>query len=66
LWFDSTRAQAELGWAPKYSNAAMVIDSYEWFTAHRDELEADVAGDQRSHHQSPARMGLLRLAKHIP
>jgi hypothetical protein len=40
----------------------MVIDSYEWFLAHRGDLD----GAERSHHQSPARMGLLRLAKRLP
>ena len=39
LWFDTTRAQAELGWASTRSNAEMVIESYEWFLAHRDDLE---------------------------
>jgi nucleoside-diphosphate-sugar epimerase len=62
LWFDTTRARTELGWEPQHSNASMVIDSYEWFLAHRHELD----GEGRSHHQSPARMGLLRLAKRIP
>ena len=38
LWFDTTRARTELGWEPRHSNASMVIESYEWFLAHRDEL----------------------------
>ena len=55
LWFDTTRARTELGWEPRASNAEMVIESYEWFLAHR--AEPGAAG--RSHHQSPARLGLL-------
>lgn len=62
LWFDTTKAQAQLGWAPTHSNASMVIESYEWFLAHRAELGA--AG--KSHHQSPARLGLLKLLKRLP
>ena len=30
------RPQRELGWEPTHSNASMVIESYEWFLAHRD------------------------------
>jgi nucleoside-diphosphate-sugar epimerase len=62
LWFDTSRAQTELGWAPQHSNANMVVESYEWFLAHRHEL----AGAQGSHHQSPAKLGLLRILKRLP
>jgi nucleoside-diphosphate-sugar epimerase len=62
LWFDTTRAQAELGWVPSHSNASAVVESYEWFLAHRDEV--GVAG--RSHHQSPVKLGLLEALKRLP
>ncbi|MFZ6002462.1 MAG: NAD-dependent epimerase/dehydratase family protein [Actinomycetota bacterium] len=62
LWFDTTKARTELGWEPTHSNASMVIESYEWFLEHRSELGA--AG--KSHHQSPARLGLLKLLKRLP
>lgn len=62
LWFDTSRAERELGWVPEHSNASMVIESYEWWRAHRDEL----GGDGRSHHQSPARMGVMELIKRLP
>jgi nucleoside-diphosphate-sugar epimerase len=62
LWFDTSRARAELGWEPRHSNASSVIESYEWFVEHRDEL----GGATGSHHQSPARPGVLRLLKHLP
>lgn len=62
LWFDSTRATQELGWVPEHSNEAMVIDSYRWFLEHRGEL----GGAGRSHHQSPVRMGALRLLRRLP
>ena len=62
LWFDTTRAQQELGWTPRHGNADMVIESYEWFRAHRRQLD-DGGG---SHHQSPVPLGLLRLLKRLP
>jgi nucleoside-diphosphate-sugar epimerase len=61
LWFDTTKARTELGWEPKHSNATMLIESYEWFLAHRHQL----GGDQKSHHQSPVRLGALRLLKRL-
>lgn len=63
LWFDTTKAQTELGWKPQHSNASAVIESYEWFLRHRHEL-ADEAG--RSHHQSPVKLGLLKALKRLP
>jgi nucleoside-diphosphate-sugar epimerase len=62
LWFDTARARAELGWEPRYSNAAAVIESYDWFLAHRDEPETA----PRSHHQSPVKLGLLEVLKRLP
>lgn len=62
LWFDITKARLELGWEPEHSNASMVIESYEWFLAHRDEL----AATRGSHHQSAAKLGLLKLLKRLP
>jgi nucleoside-diphosphate-sugar epimerase len=62
LYFDTTKARVELGWEPQYSNAAMVIESYEWFLRHRDEL-AHASG---SHHQSPVRPGVVRALKLLP
>jgi nucleoside-diphosphate-sugar epimerase len=59
MWFDTTSAEAELGWRARYSNAAMLAESYDWFLAHRD----DVAGGPRSHHRSTVRQGLLSTVK---
>ena len=58
LWFDTSRAERELGWSATRSNAEMVIESYEWFLAHRDQL--DGAG---SYHSRPVPLGLLRALK---
>ena len=62
LWFDTGKAQDELGWAPQYSNASAVIESYDWFLAHRDDPDSGV----KSHHQSPVKLGLLKLLKRVP
>ncbi|MGQ0831523.1 MAG: NAD-dependent epimerase/dehydratase family protein [Microthrixaceae bacterium] len=62
LWFDTSRAREELGWHAVHSNAQMVIESYDWFLHHR----AALGGSGRSHHQSPARLGLLKLLKRLP
>jgi nucleoside-diphosphate-sugar epimerase len=62
LWFDTTRARSELGWAPRHSNASAVIESYDWFLAHR----GDPGATERSHHQSPVKLGLLEIFKHLP
>ncbi len=62
LYFDITKARTELGWEPKHSNASMLIESYEWFLAHREQLDTTSG----SHHQSPVRPGLLRVLKMLP
>jgi nucleoside-diphosphate-sugar epimerase len=62
LWFDVTRARTELGWEPRHSNTSMVIESYEWFLAHRHEL----GGRTGSEHQSAAKLGALKLIKRLP
>jgi hypothetical protein len=40
----------------------MVIESYRWFLEHRDDLDHE----GRSHHQSPVRLGALRLLRRLP
>jgi nucleoside-diphosphate-sugar epimerase len=62
LWFDTSKAQSELGWQPQHSNASAVIESYEWFLANRGSLDTTHA----SHHQSPVKLGLLEVLKRLP
>jgi len=62
LWFDSGRAQRELGWEARYDTPTMLAETYDWWLAHRDTLD----GRTGSHHQSPARMGALALLKRLP
>jgi nucleoside-diphosphate-sugar epimerase len=60
LFFDVTKARTELGWEPRHSNASMIVESYDWYLAHRDHLGAG------SHHQSPVRLGLLKVLRRLP
>ena len=61
LYFDIKRARAELGWEPQHSNASMVIESYEWFLAHRERSR----GWRRSARTTsrPCRPGLVRVVE---
>jgi nucleoside-diphosphate-sugar epimerase len=61
LFFDVSKARSELEWEPKHSNASMLIESYEWFLAHRDE-----PSQHGSHHQSPVRLGVLEVLRRLP
>jgi nucleoside-diphosphate-sugar epimerase len=63
LYFDVTKARAELDWEPRHSNASMIIESYEWYLANRGSTGAD---GPRSHHQAPVRPGLVRALKVLP
>ena len=60
LWFDTSKAQRELGWSPAHSNASMVIESYDWYLGHK----SDASGG-RSHHQSPVKLGVMKVLKRL-
>lgn len=60
LWFDCERARRELGWEPRHSNESMLIESYEWYLKHRDEVLAGVEG---SPHRRGVRQGVLSWVK---
>ncbi|MCP3374424.1 NAD-dependent epimerase/dehydratase family protein [Bradyrhizobium cajani] len=57
MYFDISKAQAELGYAPKYSNSQMIIDTYDWYQANKPSLNMGGA----SHHTSPVKQQLLAL-----
>jgi nucleoside-diphosphate-sugar epimerase len=59
LWFDIEHARTALGWQPRFSNAEAMVDSYEWFLAHRHDETSSTA----SHHRSTAKQGALRVLK---
>ena len=59
MYFDLTRAKAELGWSPRYDNVEMFGQAYDWYLQHR---AAVLGGTGGSPHRSAVRQGLLRMA----
>jgi nucleoside-diphosphate-sugar epimerase len=56
-----------MGWRPRYSNAAMLHESYDWYRTHARGAKADatVEGTAGSPHRSPLRQGALWLVKQM-
>ncbi len=63
MFFDVSRTKEILGWAPRYSNAEMIAESYDWYVEHREEV---LARKDASHHRSPVRLGVLKLLEYLP
>lgn len=61
MYFDISKAQRELGYAPKYSNSQMIIDAYDWYQANKTSLNKGGA----SHHRSPVNQQILALVPYI-
>ena len=59
LYFDISTARTRLGWAPRYSNDEMFLESYEWYLTHRRAVLA--ATDITSLHRSALGQGVLKL-----
>ena len=59
MWFDTTKAETELGWSSTASNTDMLIEAYDWYVANRLLLGTGA----RSHHRRPVREGALRTAR---
>lgn len=60
--FDTTRIKTELGWRPTKTNAQMLIESYDWYVQHRDEI---YGGPERSAHRQPVKLQALALVKKL-
>ena len=58
IYFDITKARERLGFAPRYSNKEMFIESYDWYVANRRQVLAE---RNASHHRSAVELGALRL-----
>jgi nucleoside-diphosphate-sugar epimerase len=56
MYFDITRTKRELDWSPRFGNAEMFAESYDWYIANRDEV---MARTDASHHRSPVKQGVL-------
>jgi nucleoside-diphosphate-sugar epimerase len=62
LYFDIGRAKRELGWQPKWSNADMICDSYDWYLRHKEKLTHATTG---SPHRSAVKQGVLNLVRRL-
>lgn len=62
LYFDISKARNELNWQPRYSTDQMFAQSYDWYLAHREQLQHT---HHASHHRSPVKQGVLSLVKHL-
>ena len=58
LWFDIDHVRDALGWEPRWSNAEMLADSYDWFLRNRGNPDPEA-----SRHRTIARQGALRVLK---
>ncbi len=58
--FDTTRIQRELGWRATKTNTQMLIESYQWYIDHLDEVYH--SGDKSAHRQ-PVKLQALELVK---
>lgn len=58
--FDTTRIKRDLGWQPTRTNTEMLIESYDWYVEHFDEI---YAGGERSAHRQPVKLQALALVK---
>ena len=58
LYFDIGKASRELAWAPAHSNEDMMVESYEWYLAHRARV---LGGRGESVHRSGVKQGVLRI-----
>ena len=62
MYFDFGRITRELGWAPRYSNDEMFIESYEWYLANRERV---LASSGASLHRSAVKQGVLGLLRRL-
>ena len=63
MYFDVAETMKVLGWAPRYSNAEMIAESYDWYVGHRAEV---LSRKDASHHRSPVKLGVLKLLELLP
>lgn len=62
LYFDITKAKAELGWQPRFSNEEMFVHSYEWYLKNRETILHSTGA---SHHRSAVKQGILGVVKRL-
>ena len=60
FYFDLSEPMKQLGWKPRYGNAEMMIQAYDWYIEHGSQANEASAG---SIHRNPVKQGALRLLK---
>jgi predicted nicotinamide N-methyase len=60
FFFDTTRIKKVLNWKPALTNSEMLVRAYQYYSAHRAEIEKRSGF---SAHNKPASMGVIRLLK---
>lgn len=63
MFFDVSETKRLLDWTPRYSNAEMIAESYDWYVANRDLV---LSRRGASHHRSPVKLGVLKLLELLP
>lgn len=63
MFFDVEKAKSKLGWSSRFGNEEMIVQSYDWYLAHRDEV---LARSGASAHRSPVERGVLRALEYLP
>jgi nucleoside-diphosphate-sugar epimerase len=61
FYFDMSKVKNELGWSPKYSNSDMLIESYQWYVAHRSQVEKQLG----TTHRKAVRQCMLSLVRYF-
>jgi nucleoside-diphosphate-sugar epimerase len=62
MYFDSSRAVAELGWRATRSNEQMICESYDWYRANKAAVFSQASG---SPHRSAVRQGILAVLRRL-
>lgn len=58
--FDVVSAKSQLGWSPRWSNAEMFSQSYDWYVENRENILAEKG---RSAHRSAVKEGVLKMLR---
>lgn len=61
IYLDISKARTKLGWAPRYSNDEMFVESYEWYLANRTAVLS--AAGVGSYHRSAVEQGVLKILR---
>jgi nucleoside-diphosphate-sugar epimerase len=63
MYFDLEQTRRDLDWTPRWSNADMIADSYDWYVKNREQV---LSRTDASHHRSPVKLGILKMLEFLP